>query len=101
MENDSKYLLSAYQKKSFDLFNQLIATEAKAQQQQDLIEAQNTKIQEFANANAQLVNEVKKLENHIAEREQQIKNITERNSKRVSKRKPTSESGHIQDAGEF
>lgn len=101
MENDNKYILSAYQKKSFDLFNQLIATEAKAQQQQDLIEAQNAKIQEFANANAQLVNEVKKLENHIAEREQQIKNITERNSKRVSKRKPTSDSETVQDAGEF
>jgi len=51
MDNESKFIIAAYQKKAFDLFNQVIVIEAKFQQQQELIEAQNAKIQEFADAN--------------------------------------------------
>ena len=101
MENDSKYILAAYQKKSFDLFNQLIATEAKAQQQQELIEAQKAKIQEFASANSQMVNEIKKLETHIAERKEQFKSIEASRAKRASRRKSSSQEETVTDAGEF
>jgi len=99
MENESKFLINAYQKKSFDLFNQLIATEARVQQQQELIEAQNAKIQEFAAANQQLVIQVKNLETHVSEREDQIKNITK--AKRTTKRNPVKTEENVQDGGEF
>ena len=99
MENESKFLINSYQKKSFDLFNQLIATEARVQQQQELIEAQNSKIQEFAAANQQLVIQVKNLETHVSEREDQIKNITK--AKRTTKRKPVETEENVQDSGEF
>jgi len=99
MENESKFLINSYQKRSFDLFNQLIATEARVQQQQELIEAQNAKIQEFAAANQQLVIQVKNLETHVSEREDQIKTITK--AKRTTKRKPVETEENVQDGGEF
>ena len=99
MENESKFLINSYQKRSFDLFNQLIATEARVQQQQELIEAQNAKIQEFASANQQLVQQVKTLETHVSEREDQIKTITK--AKRTTKRNPVKTEENVQDGGEF
>jgi chromosome segregation ATPase len=99
MDNESKFIIAAYQKKSFDLFNQVIVIEAKFQQQQELIESLNAKIQEFASANQQLVQQVKTLETHVSEREDQIKNITK--AKRTTKRNPVKTEENIQDGGEF
>jgi regulator of replication initiation timing len=99
MDNESKFIITAYQKKAFDLFNQVIVIEAKFQQQQELIEAQNAKIQEFAAANQQLVIQVKNLETHVSEREDQIKNITK--AKRTTKRNPVKTEENVQDGGEF
>ena len=48
MEDDAKFLLGAYQKKSFDLFNQVIATEARVQHYSEIIEAQKAKIDKFS-----------------------------------------------------
>ena len=101
MDNESKYIVGAYQKKAFDLFNQVIVSEAKLQQQQELIEAQNSKIQELASANQQLVIQVKNLETHVAEREDQIKNISATKAKRTTKRKPVEGEESVQDGGEF
>ena len=99
MDNESKFIITAYQKKAFDLFNQVIVIEAKFQQQQELIEAQNAKIQEFAAANQQLVIQVKNLETHVSEREDQIKTITK--AKRTTKRNPVKTEENVQDGGEF
>jgi len=99
MDNESKFIIAAYQKKAFDLFNQVIVIEAKFQQQQELIESLNAKIQEFASANQQLVQQVKTLETHVSEREDQIKNITK--AKRTTKRNPVKTEENVQDGGEF
>jgi seryl-tRNA(Sec) selenium transferase len=99
MDNESKFIITAYQKKAFDLFNQVIVIEAKFQQQQELIESLNAKIQEFASANQQLVQQVKTLEIHVREREDQIKNITK--AKRTTKRNPVKTEENVQDGGEF
>jgi len=45
-EQDLKYLITSYQQKSFDLFSQSVATDAKIRQLTDLIESLNTKIKE-------------------------------------------------------
>lgn len=47
-ETDLKYLLSAYQQKSFDIFTQLIASEAKVKNLTDLTEALKVKIVEMS-----------------------------------------------------
>jgi len=108
MDNEAKFIVASYQKKSFDLFNQLIVSEAKLQQQQELIESLNAKIQEFASANQQLVQQVKTLETHVNEREEQIKTISASTpapkAKRIARRKPVGingTEGNIQDGGEF
>jgi len=101
MDNESKFIIAAYQKKAFDLFNQVIVIEAKFQQQQELIEAQNAKIQELAAANQQLVQQVKTLEIHVREREDQIKNISSTKAKRTTKRNPVKTEENVQDGGEF
>jgi predicted nucleic acid-binding Zn-ribbon protein len=105
MDNESKFIIAAYQKKSFDLFNQVIVIEAKFQQQQELIESLNAKIQEFASANQQLVQQVKTLEIHVREREDQIKNISSSTpnpkAKRTTKRNPVKTEENVQDGGEF
>ena len=101
MDNESKFIIAAYQKKAFDLFNQVIVIEAKFQQQQELIESLNAKIQEFASANQQLVQQVKTLEIHVREREDQIKNISSTKAKRTTKRNPVKTEENVQDGGEF
>ena len=43
-EQDFKYLIASYQQKSFDLFSQSIANDAKIRQLSDLVEALTKKI---------------------------------------------------------
>lgn len=45
-EQDYKYLIATYQQKSFELFSQSIANEAKIRQLNDLVEALTTKVNE-------------------------------------------------------
>ena len=45
-EQDLKYLIASYQQKSFDLFSQSIANDAKIRQLSDMVEALNTRISE-------------------------------------------------------
>lgn len=45
-EQDFKYLIASYQQKSFDLFSQSIANDAKIRQLSDLIESLTKKISE-------------------------------------------------------
>jgi len=45
-EQDLKYLIASYQQKSFDLFSQSIANDAKIRQLNDLVEALNNKVRE-------------------------------------------------------
>jgi FtsZ-binding cell division protein ZapB len=90
MDNENKYLLGAYQKKSFDLFNQVIALEARNQQFAEAIDLQQKKIQE-------LNNRVNDLTVHVQEREDQLKNLKQpRGRKKVT---PAKED--VADAGEF
>ena len=53
-EQDLKYLISSYQQKSFDLFSQSVANEAKIRQLNELVEAltkqindQNTELEKL------------------------------------------------------
>ena len=45
-EQDLKYLIASYQQKTFELFSQSIANEAKIRQLNDLVEALTTKVNE-------------------------------------------------------
>jgi len=45
-EQDLKYLIAAYQQKSFDLFSQSVANDAKIRQLNDLVEALTKKVNE-------------------------------------------------------
>lgn len=45
-EQDLKYLLVTYQQKSFDLFSQSIANDAKIRQLNDLVESLSTKLKQ-------------------------------------------------------
>lgn len=45
-EQDLKYLIATYQQKTFELFSQSIANEAKIRQLNDLVEALTTKVNE-------------------------------------------------------
>ena len=45
-EQDFKYLIASYQQKSFDLFSQSIANDAKIRQLSDLVEALTAKVNE-------------------------------------------------------
>lgn len=45
-EQDLKYLIASYQQKSFDLFSQSIANDAKIRQLSDMVEALNTRVSE-------------------------------------------------------
>ena len=106
MENDSKYLIGAYQKKSFDLFNQSIAAEAKAQSLSDLVDAYKTKIEEVVNINKQLSGEIENLRTHVREREEQLKNISEKKEIQVPKRtrkkiEEPKTNGEVRDGGSF
>lgn len=47
-EQDLKYLLSAYQQKSFDVFTQLVASEAKVKQLNDISEVLKNKVNELS-----------------------------------------------------
>jgi hypothetical protein len=47
-EQDLKYMVSAYQQKSFDLISQLVATEAKVRHLTDLVQTQSKQIQSQA-----------------------------------------------------
>lgn len=90
MDNESKYLLGAYQKKAFDLFNQVIALEARNQQFSEAIEIQQKQIQE-------LNTRLSELNVHVQEREEQLKNLKQpRGRKKIS---PPKED--VADAGEF
>ena len=101
MEDDAKFLLGAYQKKSFDLFNQVIAIEARVQQFSEIIEAQKAKIEEFSAANKGLAEEVQRLENHIREtHEQENSALPTKPVTRKRKSRPKS-SVILQDAGQF
>lgn len=53
-EQDLKYLLSAYQQKSFDIFTQLVASEAKVKNLTDVIEALQTKIAQLNSENEKM-----------------------------------------------
>lgn len=103
MENDAKFLIAAYQKKSFDLFNQVIATEARVQQMNEVIEAQTAKIKEFLEANKRLAEEVEILQNHITETQIQKKSTPPQTKTvmRKTKKVPPKSSVVIQDGGEF
>lgn len=100
MEDDAKFLLGAYQKKSFDLFNQVIATEARVQHYSEIIEAQKAKIDEFSAANKGLAEEIQRLESHIRETHEQANAVLP--TKPVTrKRKSPKSSVIVQDAGQF
>ena len=45
-EQDLKYLIMSYQQKSYDLFSQSIANDAKIRQLNELVEALTTKVKE-------------------------------------------------------
>lgn len=45
-EQDYKYLIATYQQKSFELFSQSIANDAKIRQLNDLVEALTAKVNE-------------------------------------------------------
>ena len=106
---DSQYLLGAYQKKAFDLFNNAIATEAKALQLAELVEAYKKKVEELAGANQQLAAEVSKLRTHVDEQSAQIENLSKvektpaPTSGRRSRKKSASleQVSEIQDGGSF
>jgi len=101
MEDDAKFLLGAYQKKSFDLFNQVIATEARVQQFNEIIEAQKAKIEEFSVANKGLAEEVQRLENHIRETHEQENSALPTKPVTRKRKSPPKSSVILQDAGQF
>ena len=45
-EQDYKYILSAYQQKSFDMLAQIISSDAKVRQLSDLVESLTNKVNE-------------------------------------------------------
>lgn len=104
---ESKYLMSAYQKKALDLFNTSIASEAKLQQFVDLIEAYKAKVDELVTANQELSKQIELLNVHMSEREDQIRNL----SKPTPAKKPTgtrsrkklesSDQENVRDGGSF
>lgn len=103
--DESKYLLNAYQKKSFELFNQSINAEAKSQHMADLVEAYKNKIEELVRNNNLLSTEIDKLRLHLEEKENQIQNISKEKSttQSVSRRtrKKSDSPEDIQDGGTF
>jgi len=101
--DESKYLLTAYQKKALDLFNQSISSDAKQQHLIDLVEAYKAKVDELVNINQELSKQIDVLNVHISEREEQIKNITKKQSNRTSGRKSQStvKSDEVKDGGSF
>ena len=101
MEDDAKFLLGAYQKKSFDLFNQVIATEARVQQFNEIMEAQKAKIDEFSAANKGLAEEVQRLENHIRETHEQENSALPTKPVTRKRKSPPKSSVILQDAGQF
>lgn len=101
MEDDAKFLLGAYQKKSFDLFNQVIATEARVQQFSEVIEVQKAKIEEFAAANKGLAEEIKRLESHIRETHEQVNSAPPTKPVTRKRKSPPKSSVIVQDAGQF
>ena len=101
MEDDAKFLIGAYQKKSFDLFNQVIATEARVQQFSEIIEAQKAKIDEFSAANKGLAEEIQRLENHIRETHEQANSTLPTKPVTRKRKTPPKSSVIVQDAGQF
>ena len=103
--DENKYLLNAYQKKSFELFNQSITAEAKSQHMVDLVELYKNKIEELVKNNNHLSSEIDKLRLHLEERENQIQNISKQKSTNQSlsrkTRKNSDSSEETQDAGTF
>ena len=101
MEDDAKFLIGAYQKKSFDLFNQVIATEARVQQFSEIIEAQKAKIDEFSAANKGLAEEIQRLENHIRETHEQTNSALPTKPVTRKRKSPPKSAVIVQDAGQF
>ena len=101
MEDDAKFLLGAYQKKSFDLFNQVIATEARVQQFSEVIEVQKAKIEEFAAANKGLAEEIQRLENHIRETHEKANSAMPTKPVTRKRKSPPKSAVIVQDAGQF
>ena len=101
MEDDAKFLIGAYQKKSFDLFNQVIATEARVQQFSEVIEVQKAKIEEFAAANKGLAEEIQRLENHIRETHEQANSALPTKPVTRKRKSPPKSAVIVQDAGQF
>ena len=101
MEDDAKFLLGAYQKKSFDLFNQVIATEARVQHYSEIIEAQKAKIDEFSAANKGLAEEIQRLENHIRETHEQANSAPPTKPATRKRKSPPKSAVIVQDAGQF
>ena len=59
-EQDLKYMISTYQQKSFDLFNQLIASDSKVKQLSDLVEALTKKVNDQKEEIEALTNKTKR-----------------------------------------
>lgn len=53
-EQDLKNMISVYQQKSFELFNQVIALESKLAQSNQLLEALTNKVKELTEENEKL-----------------------------------------------
>ena len=59
-EQDLKYMISTYQQKSFELFNQLIASDSKVKQLSDLVEALTKKVNDQKEEIEALTNKTKR-----------------------------------------
>jgi regulator of replication initiation timing len=59
-EQELKVLLSTYQQKSFDLFNQVVALEARLSTSNNLIEALTNKVNELNEENEKLKTKAKR-----------------------------------------
>jgi len=59
-EQELKTLLSTYQQKSFDLFNQVVALEARLSTSNNLIEALTNKVNELNEENEKLKTKAKR-----------------------------------------
>jgi regulator of replication initiation timing len=66
-EQDLKNMISVYQQKSFELFNQVIALESKLTNSNQLLEALTNKVKELAEENDKLKNKQKRTAKNSAE----------------------------------
>ena len=104
---ETKYLISAYQKKALDLFNLSIANEAKQQQFLELIEAYKAKVDELVTANKELSEQIEILNVHVNEREEQLNNLSKATPAKKStgtrsrKKLESSDQENVRDGGSF